>query len=574
MQNHLLTWRGMATSVMAIVVYVLLTAAGADAQVSISKTDIDVENTGAGDANTGRNAVSGNESLNVTGNVQETEADDDADVEHNSLEETNESEGESSVETGSAIAVGNVAATAAVQASATTSAVDALIEAAVGTPSIAAPIPPLLASEEAPVDADASAPEESTESEADLETDDESEEPETTGEDESAAAAAEEPAPSGGSIAPATTLPRSGSSAADAGTPAVPALAFGPLDNTVLGAVSGAGPPGLNETDQTIDVENLGEARANTGENAVVDGDVLTGNAKAIGSMSATLTSQTALAPGDLGFVDQDADVDNEGEAAANTGVNAVEGGALETGDAEALGNDSETESSQFALTTGDVNDVDQDVDVDNEGEADANTGVNAVEDGDVSTGNATATGNRAVTETSQSAVATGDVIIVDQATDVDNEGDAIADTGTNAVIGGALETGDADAAGSISATSALQLTVADGDQTLVDQAITASNEGDALAETGENTVEDGEVATGDATATGNWSGTALGQRATVSDQQSDIEQALEAENVGNAHADTGENLAVAGEDGEAVILTGDALAIGNRAAVAASQDV
>jgi hypothetical protein len=157
----------------------------------------------------------------------------------------------------------------------------------------------------------------------------------------------------------------------------------------------------------------------------------------------------------------------------------------------------------------------------------------------------------------------------------VSNEGWARARTGHNAVIGGVLETGDADAAGSISATAAFQFVMAAGDQNLVDQAIDADNEGDAVAETGENAVEDGEVATGDATATGNFAGTALGQRviAPASEEITDIEQAIAGENVGDALADTGDNLAVAGEDGEATILTGDALAIGNRSALAASQD-
>jgi hypothetical protein len=44
------------------------------------------------------------------------------------------------------------------------------------------------------------------------------------------------------------------------------------------------------------------------------------------------------------------------------------------------------------------------------------------------------------------------------------------------------------------------------GDLNLVDRAIDAENEGEAEAETGENVVEDGEVATGDAFATGNGS--------------------------------------------------------------------
>ncbi len=518
MQNRIPTWRALAAGVAAVIAYVLLSATAANAQVGISKTDISIENSGTGDANTGRNNLVANDSVNTATSTQ-TEPEEEDGIIFQSEDVVNESEGEASLETGSASAVGNIAKNAVIQASATGSAADALIAEAVGTPYGPAPISPLVAEDEAPSTASETA-EESTGSAADVETDDEGEDPEDGAPAPAATEAAESATSSGGKQTPATTLPLTGSAAADAGTPDVPALATAPLDNTVLGAVSGAGPPGITETDQTTSVENQGDATANTGENTVVDGDVLTGNTTATGNISETMASQLIAALGDLNLVDQENDVTNEGTATANTGTNTAEGG-------------------------------------------------------DVETGTATATGNRAQTATSQFAMAAGDQNLVDQAIDVDNEGEAEANTGDNEISDGALETGAADAAGSISATAAFQFAMAAGDQNLVDQAIDLSNEGSATAETGENVVEDGEVATGDATATGNWAGTALGQRVLTpgSEEYTDIDQAIEGENVGDAHADTGENLAVAGEDGEVTILTGNAIAIGNRSALAASQD-
>ena len=462
MQNHSLTWRAPLAALVAVFAYVLLTAAGADAQVAKHETDISIENNGSGDANTGRNNLVANDSVNESISVQ-TEPEEEDGVIFQTGEDVNESDGEASLETGNATAVGNIAKNAVIQASATGSGAEALIASAVGTPYGPAPISPLAASDEAP-SAGNEAAEESTGSGADVETEDEGDAPEP-GEPASAAAEGEGTAASGGQNNPVTSLPSSGSAAADAGTPDVPVLATPPLDNTVLGAVSGAGPPGITDTEQTVDVDNNGDATANTGENTVVDGDVLTGNATATGNISETMTSQLIAALGQLNLVDQDVTVDNDGTAEATTGLNTLEGGDLETG--------------------------------------------------------------------------------------------------------------DADAAGSISANAAFQLTLAAGDQNLIDQAIELNNEGDATADTGENEVEDGEVATGDATATGNWAGSALGQRVITagSEENTDIDQAIEGENVGDAHADTGENLALAGDDGEVIILTGNALAIGNRSALAASQD-
>lgn len=469
MKNHLSTWRASralqlaAAAVIAATAF-LLSADDAGAQVSINKTDIEVSNEGVADANTGRNTGVGNDSVNES-STRQTEDELEDGVIFNESEEIEESEGEASIKTGSATARGNTAVNVIVQAVATGEEAEALIASAIGTPYGPTAASPLVPRDEAGSDAEeAPDPTESTGTVEDPEAEDAGAGAESEEGDTSSAATEPEAASSGGE-SPVTSLPLSGSAAADAGTPAVPALATEPLDNTVLGAVSGAGPPGLTVTAQDVDVENLGEASATTGENTVVDGDVLTGNATATGNTSENIASQLTAALGDQN--------------------------------------------------------------------------------------------------------------LVDQAIEISNEGVGTADTGENEVEGGELETGDSDAAGSISATAASQLAVAAGDQNLVDQAIDASNEGDATAETGENAVEDGEVATGDATATGNWSGTALGQRVVIpaSEGQDFVDQSLEAANEGDALADTGENTAVAGEDGEVAILTGEALAIGNRASTAASQE-
>lgn len=470
MQNHHSTWRALRAlqlatlALAAAVAFVLLTASGAGAQVTISNTDIAISNSGEAEATTGNNDLVANDSEESVVNEQVAEPEDG--VLHNESEESSESDGSATLETGSATAFGNIAGTVVVQATATGTAADKIIADAIGTPYGPQPTSPLVAIDEALPSEDTSEPAESTGSDEDagLEVDEEGEDPEGD-EPESDLEATEATASSGSNEAPTSALPFSGTSAIDAGAPVVPVLATPPLDNSVLGAVSGAGPPGVTITDQRSDVENEGEATATTGENTVVDGDVLTGNATATGNISETSVSQLIVAAGDLN--------------------------------------------------------------------------------------------------------------LIDQATDISNEGEAVADTGDNEIEGGDLETGDADAAGSISANASSQLAVAIGDLNLIDQAIGMDNEGEGVAETGENVVEDGEVATGDATATGNWSGSALGQRviSPQDDDQTDVEQDLEAENEGDALADTGDNEAVAGEDGEVVISTGSAAAFGNIAALATGQE-
>src|SRR5688500_182637 len=121
MQNHRFpTWRALATSFLAIIGYLLLSAAGAEAQVGISKTDINIENNGTGDANTGRNDLVANDSINVATSTQ-TVTEEDGTVVQNVGTAVNGSEGEASLETGNATAVGNASKNAVIQATASDS---------------------------------------------------------------------------------------------------------------------------------------------------------------------------------------------------------------------------------------------------------------------------------------------------------------------------------------------------------------------------------------------------------------------------------------------------------------------
>jgi hypothetical protein len=521
MHMHLLTWRGSralqwtVVAFSAIAAYVLMSATSAHAQVEISNTNIEISNSGSADADTGSNETVANDSVNSTSNVQSTEP--EAEISNNVSDESNDSDGTATVSTGSATATGNASGTVVLQSSGTGS---TALAAAAGTPAGPTATSPLVLSDEAQPTGASSEGDGSTGSAADtVETEDEapdSSEPTTQATFGDQAATA----PVAAGATPASSLLPSGPGAADVGAPAALALATSPLDNTVMGAVSGAGPPGFSLTTQSTEVENLGEAEASTGDNVVTDGDVLTGDAKATGNTSATTVVQAAAGLGDLNLIEQDTDVDNEGDADADTGDNLVDGGDVVTGDATALGNSSETTTAQTAETAGDLNQVDQETEVSNDGDADASTGDNEVSGGSVETGSADATGNSSDTTTSQLIVATGDLNLIDQATEV-------------------------------------------------------SNEGEAEASTGDNEVEDGDIATGDATAIGNWSGTTIDQQVVTEPDEalSDVQQELVADNLGDAEATTGDNSAVAGDDGEVTILTGNALAIGNEAFVAGRQE-
>ena len=255
-----------------------------------------------------------------------------------------------------------------------------------------------------------------------------------------------------------------------------------------------------------------------------------TGDATATGNDSTTTINQTNLvvvtADGTDLDVGQSSGVSNVGVASATTGGNTAQGGgsgdgsaAIDTGDANAVGNRSSTVINQtnYVVVTGDnssVN-VEQTADVDNIGVASASTGDNTALGGgtggsgtaNVTTGDASAVGNSSTTTITQTnvAIVTGDrsTVTAAQQADVTNDGTADASTGGNTAIGG---TGDGD--------------------------------GSAI------------VDTGDATATGNSSTTTVEQEGfavvTGRDSGADLSQTSNVNNVGVATADSGNNTAKA----------------------------
>jgi hypothetical protein len=222
-------------------------------------------------------------------------------------------------------------------------------------------------------------------------------------------------------------------------TPVDPLATVPDRSNRVMGAVSGAGPP-----------------------------DILTGPATATGNQATTDVGQWASASGDtLALIDQPVRVVNVGRATANTGHN---GNAtdLVTGAASAFGNLASTTVSQSASASGtSVTLISQPVKVSNVGAAVAVTGHND-SSSSLSTGDATAMGDKAVVTVSQLAAtpvaAKGTITNVGQAVNAPSTGLALAATGHNKVKSSEddgtafIDTGNADALGTDVATDINQV--------------------------------------------------------------------------------------------------------------------
>ena len=267
---------------------------------------------------------------------------------------------------------------------------------------------------------------------------------------------------------------------------------------------------------QFVIVFNVGAAAASTGSNAVAGpvgpgvagGGVTTGDATAIGNDGTVMVVQAAAsdaAPGAIDGSDQQTFTVRIGVAVARTGGNDGAGGAgpITTGDATAIGNDATTDVRQVAVAGGDgaaTITIDQRAFVLNVGVALANTGANGAPldasvtqaaggfldtpdetharelltllfpsllaattgtstgTGAVTTGDATAIGNRSTTSIDQSATATaaGDgSAVVGQQVVVANMGIAIADTGSNGTSVGSDPGSDPAAAQAITAMAA-----------------------------------------------------------------------------------------------------------------------
>ena len=250
---------------------------------------------------------------------------------------------------------------------------------------------------------------------------------------------------------------------------------------------AGATGGGTVEINQSTVVDNAGIGTAETGLHQ--DPGVTTGSADATGNVATNATSQSSQASGaDDVEIGQDIAVDNDGEAQANSGQNS--GGDITTGNARAVGNTSETVSDQSAgATGGGTVDVDQATAVSNDGVGTANTGFNV--GAKVVTGNADASGNQARNATGQNADVSGaDQIEIGQATGIGNLGNGTANTGQNGVTGGTIRTGNAEADGNIATTSTRQgAAVTESDPAEIDQGTGVSNQGQAAAETGRNNV-------------------------------------------------------------------------------------
>jgi hypothetical protein len=287
------------------------------------------------------------------------------------------------------------------------------------------------------------------------------------------------------------------------------ATAVGNASSTHISQVANVTTTGLVLTNQDADVVNRGTATANSGGNVAV-GNISTNNAT---------TNQFAAS----GPAKGDTVAANFGEA-----TNQSDGTAgIITGDATAVGSLSSTEITQEANSDPSFALVNQDADVTNRGRATANSGLN------LAVGNASS--NRAVTN---QAALTG-VVLRPRADDTvaSNFGDSGNTSDGTAVV----VTGNAAAAGNVSATDIAQQANVDPAFAIVDQSASVRNTGRATANSGRN-VAVGNVSTNRAR---------TNQIAVSGPATSDTVAA----NFGTAHNTS---------DGTAVIVTGDATAAGN----------
>jgi hypothetical protein len=315
---------------------------------------------------------------------------------------------------------------------------------------------------------------------------------------------------------------------------------------------------------------------------------IATGSASAMGNVSDTSVTQSSngAAGGDgvgggLVLIPQTAEVRNDGRARATTGGNTAQGdvaGDVDAGFGQSLGGGA-------PALFGDV-----------PGVAANSADVSARTDGhaSITTGDASAEGNRSTSNVSQTASSDrtvhGGVSLQPQSSTIVNLGRAHANTGRNEATGN-----DTDVAG------------VDGTQELINGTIgagVASNTAHAAVDiTGDAT-----IATGDATAVGNRSTTSTSQSSEANASSLDIyPQTVAVANVGTAFAGTGRNTATGlegdsfvdgfqspavpadgldrvivtdsvrldnHEDGAATITTGRASAAGNVSSTAVRQDI
>ena len=229
--------------------------------------------------------------------------------------------------------------------------------------------------------------------------------------------------------------------------------------------------------------------------------------------------------------------------------------------------------------------------------------GVNGTGTVTITTGDALAIGNWSDTTINQKTMvavtANGQNLVIDQPASVANIGTASAVTGNNTALGttnggggsAAISTGNATAYGNRSVTvinqSTLVAVTGSNSHVWITQSATVDNIGMATATTGGNsatgTTGEGDgnavIRTGDARAVGNESSTTINQSAiaaaTGTRSTAVIDQQANVNNVGTATASTGGNAAVAasgGSYGSVLITTGNADATGNTAQTTVTQ--
>ena len=319
------------------------------------------------------------------------------------------------------------------------------------------------------------------------------------------------------------------------------------------------------DSSETAIVTGTQVADANTGGNQVHDetsnqpvagqqpNAIDTGDADAVGSDDTNIVGQQAqvtLADQAIANLLQVALILNVGAALANSGLNdAVStpdgngiAGAIDSGNATAVGNDMAQYITQAARATGDADTDDAAKQLAVSlwmGLANANSGVNSVtgsgsagSGGTVGTGEATAIGNQSLTDVLQQATLTGSgssQLNVEQYATIMNIGFALANSGVNDITGvasGLLAAGDS--------------------QTQNDLAVDLfSMLLPALTQSFAGTSGSGTVGTGDATAIGNRSETyvhQIAEAAASGDGIASIIQDVLVANVGAAGANTGGN--------------------------------
>jgi len=339
---------------------------------------------------------------------------------------------------------------------------------------------------------------------------------------------------------------------------------FALVDQTASGENEGVGiaNTGLNlaagnvsENDLDVDQEADFEANdgAETGDIVVAntatstntsDGSakVVTGNADSTGNASTTNIAQTSDFNGNgFSLVDQNADVDNDGIAVSNTGLNAAIGNASEN-DTD-VDQDAEIEEGGFCFFCFGGNlDVGGDAVVANTSDSTNDSNGHA----SVTTGNANATGNwskDSVSQTADTNISGSGFSLNDQNAEVENNGVGVSNTGLNAAIGNVSDNDmnvDQDATieegGFCVFCSEGDLSV-DGDAVVANTSTTNSESNGSAS-----------ITTGNADATGNKSTTTVNQVAdtnidgsgfVLNDQNADID------NVGLGIANSGLNLAI-----------------------------